>query len=188
MDKDEAKPPEEAAGEGRSRRMSRRSVIGAGGAAAAGVAGAALAGSVAGAATTPGTNKLPVPVKTVSEYIAVASVIATQIESNPKFAALMQADPQGELTKLGIGEDAVRELLTGEVGFAAAGTAYNCSLTCVLTCLTTGSCCCTNCVPGLAFGAPVSGYEVSEGRAVLAQSLVAEGHLKLPGIPKNKGG
>jgi hypothetical protein len=187
MASDETNSPEESSEEGKPRRMSRRSMIGAGGAAAAGVAGAALAGSVASAATAPGTNKLPVPVKTVSEYIAVATVIATQIESNPKFAALMQANPQGELTKLGIGEDAVRELLTGEVGFAAAGTSYNCSFTCILTCLTTGSCCCTNCVPGLAFGAPVSGFEVSEGRAQLAQSLVSEGHLKLPGIPKNKG-
>lgn len=188
MDEDKAKPPKEAEGAGKPR-LTRRNVLGAGGAAAVGAAGAVLAGSAAASASSAGTNKIPEPVTTVSEYLAAATVIATQIASNPTFAAAVQADPQAELTKIGIGEDAVRELLTGEVGFAASSSAYRCSLTCVIiSCLTTGSCCCTNCVPGLTFGAPVSGYEVGEGRALLAQSLVKEGHLKVPGIPKNKGG
>jgi hypothetical protein len=184
MGQDIPKRPEEAAERDEPRRMTRRSVIGAGGAAAAGAAGAVFVGSAGvGASTT--TNDLPTPIKSVSEYIAAATVIATQIQSNPTFASAVQADPQGELTKIGIGEDAVRELLTGEVGFAAAGTGYICVRTCFpISCLTTGACCCTHCVPDSAFGEPVDGIAVSEGRAQLAQSLVKWGHLKLPKIPK----
>jgi hypothetical protein len=127
------------------------------------------------------------PVKTIAHYQVTAAMLANRIHHDTAFAAQLKKDPVKTLQGLGIGKDAVRELIHEEPGLrklslGGLGEVEGCTVTCICT-----DDCCFSCWFSLGFtagaakfGRPLPGVKVSPKRADLVQNLIEHGHIVSP--------
>ncbi len=126
-------------------------------------------------------------VRTPTEYQLVAARIASRASKDRQFRERITRDPVRTLKQLGIGQDAVRELIMEEQGlrdrFASSAASLSCE---VVSCICTSSCCLSCWVTtglgggSFTFGESDPGIPVSPERAKLLTRLVERGHIVVP--------
>jgi hypothetical protein len=132
------------------------------------------------------------PVKTLAEYQVTAAIVAQRVSHDPTFVKELKQDPVKTLQGLGIGNDAVRELIQEDRALEKIGSKRKTpALDCTgVTCICSESGCCFTCWftdifetgnPVVHFAAAVPGVKVvSSKRSQLLQNLIEHGHISSP--------
>jgi hypothetical protein len=137
------------------------------------------------AASAPSDFRLS-PVKTAEEYQVAAAAIVSRTFSDPEFAQQMVRDPLQTLLNVGIGNDAVRQMIAEDDYLNAryAETTIEINICFCTGCCCTG-CCVTTLIPLILFdatlpydfGSPSKRLEVTPERAQLLNRIVQYGHV-----------
>ena len=137
------------------------------------------------AASAPSDFKLS-PVKTAEEYQVAAAAIVSRTFSDPEFAQQMIRDPLNTLLNVGIGNDAVRQIIAEDDYLNAKYSEVTINID---ICFCTGCCCTGCCITNLypiilldvaapyEFGSPSKRLEVTPERAELLTRIVQYGHV-----------
>jgi hypothetical protein len=135
-------------------------------------------------------------IKTPEKLQLAAAHIASRLRTDKNFKKSLFADPVSTLKKLGIGNDATRELIQEDAWARThflKGTLADDG--CTVTCICSDSCCITCWIgsqtltdkadlvsnPGIAvFGHGDKTLKVAPARANLLENLIASGHISSP--------
>jgi hypothetical protein len=138
----------------------------------------------------PTTVKWPKPIADAADLQIAAASLANRYETNGEFKKLIDSDPVGTLRKLGLGNDAVRDLIREDAYLRTiAGSKFNDVAKCENSCVCSD--CCVSCWIGTGnrgkegltfpvepkFGADYPTVLIDPRKDKLLENIIRKGHI-----------